>query len=169
MIEPPSPEADISGVGTFVTSTRETLFIGISRRSSERLLPPNDVAISPPSSVRPELLPGKPRSETVVGSDPDVAIETPGRKRRNSPMFSLPRSPNSSRATTFLMFGALRCSFIEMACALISRSAVTVKASSLMVSAEALRTARSSTSSKSRRASAPGATLTVAFCGVIPR
>jgi hypothetical protein len=131
LIEPPRPAAGMSGVGTLVTSTRETLFIGISRRSSERLLPPKDVAISPPSSVRPELFPGKPRNETVVGSEPEVAIETPGRKSRNSPIFSLPRSPNSSMATTLLRLGALRCSFIEIACALISRSAMTVNASSL--------------------------------------
>ncbi len=160
----------MSGVGTLVTSTRETLFIGISRRSSDRLLPLNDVAISPPSSVRPVLLPGNPRSETVVGSEPEVVIETPGRKRRNSPMFSAPRSPNSSIATTFLMLGALRCSFIEMACALISRASTTLKASSFTVrSAAGAPPARASCSSKSRRASAPAATATSARCGSIPR
>ena len=154
LMEPPRPEAGRSGVGTLVISTREMLFIGTSRRSRERLLPEKAPATSPPSMVSPVLLPGKPRSEAVIGSDPEVSIETPGRKSRNSPMFSAPRSPNSSIATTLFRFGAARCSLADSACADISRSSTTVTRSKRT-------TPSPRTSSKSRLATPPAGTVTV--------
>ncbi|MEY4006491.1 MAG: hypothetical protein RLZZ221_2587 [Verrucomicrobiota bacterium] len=160
----------MSGVGTLVISTRETLLNGTSRRSRARLLPPKVAVVSAPSIVMPVLLPGKPRIATVVGSEPEVVTETPGRKSRNSPMFSLPRSPNSSIATTFLMFGAARCSFMATAWALISRASVTVKASSFTASVSGtVRPARTRLSSNSRRTVVPAVTLTAARAGVMPR
>ena len=104
---------------------------------------------------------------TMAGARRPLTIEIPGVYLRYSPMLPSPRSPISSRTTTFLMFGEVFCSFTAAAAAL---SAVdsTTKRSSLTRSFSEGGWLPTNARSKSWCAVVPAVTVTAADLESIP-
>ena len=137
-IEPAMESAGVEGVGTLVTSMREMLlmetWVNWKTRDEPWGLPV--LAIWRPSPETTACAVGKPRTDTEATEPPDsrsYSAVTPGMNLRNSPTFPSMTSPSASAATTFLMFGAKRCSLMAMAAPSVSRPVVTTNESSLTV------------------------------------
>jgi hypothetical protein len=133
--EPAIESAGDAGVGTLVTSMRDTLLIETWLNSYTRELPAAlpVFASSAPSLETTARLPGNPRTEIDATEPPDSEVYSavmPGMNFRNSPTLPSIRSPSASAATTFLMFGAKRCSLTAIASPSVSRPDETVNASS---------------------------------------
>src|SRR5438045_127464 len=104
LTEPAMESAGDDGVGTFVTSSRETLLIDTWLNWKTRELPVGlpAVAISAPSLETTARLVGKPRTEMEATDPPDsesYSAVMPGMNFRNSPTFPSIRSPSASAET----------------------------------------------------------------------
>ena len=112
---------------------RAMSFSAIERTSTERVAVVQMLDAGAPSLVTAVMPPPMPRMETPETSARSLSTVTPGRNFMNSPADPPSTSPSESVESTFLMFGAKRCSFVAMAWASVSRCWATTNASSFTV------------------------------------
>ena len=135
LIDPAKESAGVAGVGTFVTSTRETLFNELTFILNDRdAAPPAAETTEAPSDVNDVLSEPSPRTEIPTISTSLYSVARPGINLRNSPTLPPRTSPKESAERTFLMFAAKRCSLIARDFPSVSRSEVTTKLPSFTMS-----------------------------------
>ena len=134
---PLMPSAGLAGVGTLVTSMRETLLIETCVKRNARLAAlPEALASCAPSAETAVMLGSKPRTATALGEASEYSMVTPGMNFMNSATLPSVTSPNASVATTFLMFCAKRCSLVARASPSVRREEEATNASSFTIPAE---------------------------------